>query len=164
MNRDLYYEQERRIEAEKQRAIRREQERLRKQREWEQSPEGQAEIARRKKEEEEKKRIEEVERKGRTAAEEIRKEFSSHYIGYRIWGWICVLGTIVLFFRLCQIERPEYVDIFLPFIWLIGTGICYVISINLANSKMEEEIRRWKNENPDNIATPYLTAGFRRLL
>ena len=172
MNRDLYYEQERRIEAEKQRAIRREQERLRKQREWEQSPEGQAEIARRKKAEEEKKRIEEeenkrreeVERKGRTAAEEIRKEFSSHYIGYRIWGWICVLGTIVLFFRLCQIERPEYVDIFLPFIWLIGTGICYVISINLANSKMEEEIRRWKNENPDNIATPYLTAGFRRLL
>ena len=154
MNRDLYYEQERRIEAEKQRAIRREQERLRKQREWEQSPEGQAEIARRK----------EVERKGRTAAEEIRKEFCSHYIGYRIWGWICVLGTIVLFFRLCQSERPEYVDIFLPFIWLIGTGICYVISINLANSKMEEEIRRWKNENPDNIATPYLTAGFRRLL
>lgn len=42
-NRDVYYKQK---EAEKQRAIREEQERQRKQREWEQSPEGKAELAR----------------------------------------------------------------------------------------------------------------------
>ena len=46
-NRDVYYKQK---EAEKQRAIREEEERQRKQREWEQSPEGKAEFARKKEE------------------------------------------------------------------------------------------------------------------
>ena len=46
-NRYVYYKQK---EAEKQKAIREEQERQRKQREWEQSPEGKAELERRRKE------------------------------------------------------------------------------------------------------------------
>ena len=45
-NRDVYYKQK---EAEKQRAIREEEERQRKQRKWEQSPEGKAEFARKEK-------------------------------------------------------------------------------------------------------------------
>ena len=51
-NRDDYYKQK---EAEKQRAIREEQERQRKQREWEQSPEGKAELAEKNRKEEKKK-------------------------------------------------------------------------------------------------------------
>jgi len=135
-NRQREYERQQRIEQDKKI------EEERKLREWENSPEGQAEL-----------------KKGRESARLIKKEICSGHSGYIIIGWICIVGTVLLFLRLIFLGESHQLvngwDIVIPFIWEIVFGIWWLIALHIAKRKIGSKIQKWEQEHPNDIITRY---------
>ena len=166
-NRADYYERERKKkEQERLRELKiKEEERKRKERErielenarkrheeWLQSPEGQAET----KKQQEIRKKKQQEKKGREKAQEIRSKIEKD----KKESILLLLGALL------GLGLPAYVFFqLIPYLGIIAVVIVlalFVFAIYLIyyyyylNGSTEKEIQKWKEEHPNDIATPYL--------